>query len=109
MKMQFAILALLLAASCRPQPEKQPLSSAVRRQSKPVTRAEAVQIAGAASRKAMLIQKQVNPQVEESDTAFVVTYPMTESKKQLVRGPDYYTKVTIDRQTGKITKLLVAP
>ena len=104
MKILYATLAMLFLTSCRTDSHKvdEPFRS--------VSREQAVGIAEQASRKAMLIPKQVQPQVDESDTAFIITYPMTLSKQQPpVRGPDYYTKVTVDKQTGMITKLLVAP
>ena len=53
MKIQFAVLALLLLASCKAQPQKQQPSPQAMQQSRPVTHEEAVQIADKASRKAM--------------------------------------------------------
>ena len=104
MKILYATLAMLFLTSCGTDSHK------VDEPSRSVSREQAVGIAEQASRKAMLIPRQVQPQVDESDTAFIITYPMTLSKQQPpVRGPDYYTKVTVDKQTGMITKLLVAP
>jgi hypothetical protein len=106
MKIRFAILALLLLASCKGQPQKQETSPQAAQQSRPVTQEEAVQIADKASRKAMDIPKEVKPVVNETADVFVVTYPLTLPKG--VRGGDYYTKVKVDKSTGKITELLVA-
>jgi len=82
------------------EPKPQPTAAAS------LSRQEAIRIADEASRKAMRIPIEVQPVVEETADAFVVTYPMTLSKKQM-RAPDYYTKVTVDKKMGKITDFKV--
>ena len=70
-----------------------------------ITRDQAVQIADTASRKAMDIPPDLKPTVEETDDVFIVTYPLTLPEDTL--GPDYYTRVEIDKKTGEIILLLV--
>lgn len=72
-----------------------------------ITRAEATRVAEEASRKTVTIPKDVAPVVTETEESFVVTYPLVLPKG--TRGGDYYTKVTINKSTGKITQLLTAP
>jgi hypothetical protein len=94
---------MLLMASCQVTPAPPPTPAPA---TASVSREKAVQIADEASRKAMRIPIEVQPVVEETAYAFVITYPMTLSKKQM-RAPDYYTRVTVDKRTGKITDFKV--
>ena len=94
---------MLLMASCRVSPTPPLVQTQA---ATPVSREKAVQVADEASRKAMRIPIEVQPVVEETADAFVITYPMTVSKKQM-RAPDYYTRVTVEKRTGKITNFKV--
>jgi hypothetical protein len=96
-------LLMLFMASCRatPPPTTPPAATATS-----ISRQEAVRIADEASRKAMRIPVEVQPVVEETAEAFVITFPMTVSKTQM-RAPDYYTRVTVDKKTGKISDFKV--
>lgn len=103
-KILYVVSAILFLASCGADSPQVETSSGA------ITRERAVRIADEASRKAVRIPKEVAPIVEETAEAFIMTFPMTFSKRgdpSLV--PDYYTKVTVSKTTGKITELLVAP
>jgi hypothetical protein len=66
---------------------------------------KAVKVAEEASRKVMNIPRDVEPVIEQTKDNIIVTYPLVLPKG--VRGADYYTKVTIDKKTGKLISLLV--
>lgn len=107
MKTCVALVLLGLLVSCSDQPPGADASSSDEQKSVSLTQREAVDIAAEASHEAMSIPEGVKPVVEETETTFVVTYPM--KLPPGVLGGDYYTKVTVDKNTGKIAQLLVSP
>jgi hypothetical protein len=52
----------------------------------------------------MNIPPDLKPTIDETDNTYIVTYPLT--LPEGTRGPDYYTQVEIDKNTGKIIALL---
>lgn len=107
MKTYVALLLLPLLVSCSDQAPEPDASPSDEQKSVSLTQQEAVEIAAEASHEAMSIPEGVKSVVEETETTFVVTYPM--NLPPGVRGGDYYTKVTVDKNTGKIRQLLTAP
>ena len=73
----------------------------------PIKREGAIGIAERITREKILIPDDISPVVQELDHSFILTYPM--KLDEGMRGGSYYAKVTIDKQSGKITEVLVAP
>ena len=73
----------------------------------PITKGTAIKIAEKVSRKATSFPDNLKPLVKETELYFIVTYPMT--LLHGTRGGDYYTKVTIEKKSGKLMKFEVSP
>lgn len=69
-----------------------------------MTEEEVIEIAKSAS--GMEIPDNIEAEVEYSDNEIVVTFPFDLPPDTL--GPDYYAKVTIDKFSGEVIKVLVA-
>jgi len=72
-----------------------------------ISKSKAIEIAEKESRDSITFPSEIEPLIEINDRNFIVTYPMGLSEG--MRGGDYYTKVTIDRVTGNVIEILVAP
>jgi len=94
-----------VAGKRSPWLEAQRLSGSLPRASLSVAdRARVLEIAREAA-KAITIPSDSEPFIQESDTEYIVTFPVWYAR--ITRGPDYHAQIVIEKASGKVLRRLV--